>query len=96
MKQLKVDKQTKRAPVGSNKPLPVESNFTITLDEEYRIWLKQVVSWLESRPHDPCSGGPEDDLENLIDIITEKLSATKNAYNFGGVLPAGAARSVKQ
>ena len=96
MKQFKVDKQTKRESIGFNKVPPVASNSTITLDQEYRIWLKQVDKWLESRPHDPCSGGPLDDLGNLIDIIAEKLSTSNNAYNFGGVLPAGAARSTKQ
>jgi hypothetical protein len=80
---------------GFHKLPPVESTLPTDLDKEYEIWITQVDQWLEDRPYDPCSSGPLDELENLIDVITEKLKVATDVYNNGGVLPAGAARSLK-
>lgn len=67
----------------------------LTLDGEQCIWAAQVDHWLEARPHDPCAGGPVDELANLIDVITEKMEQSMTVYRDGGVLPAGAARMAK-
>ena len=67
----------------------------LTLEAEQCIWADQVDHWLEARPHDPCAGGPIDELANLIDVITEKMEQSMAVYRDGGVLPAGAARIAK-
>jgi hypothetical protein len=79
---------------GFHKLPSVETYLPTDIDKEDTTWRTQVDQWLENRPYDPCSSGPLDELENLIDLMTEKLKVATGVYNNGGVLPAGAARGI--
>ena len=62
-------------------------------DQMEKKWKREALSWLERRPADPFSGGPLDELSNVIDLITDLLAQSNAACKEpNGVLPEGACR----